>query len=106
MSEISAAQLLSQLRSMAEAAGGGAPLPDDAGSTLDFSDLLSQAVERVNESQQRSSELKKAFQLGDESVDVTQVMIAAQKAGIEFQLMMQVRNKLVNAYKDIMNMQI
>ena len=69
-----------------------------------FSDLLRQAVDSVNETQTRSSELQTAYQLGDSNVDITQVMIQMQKASVSFEAMTQVRNRLVSAYQDIMNM--
>lgn len=106
MTDINPAQMISQLRSMA-AAAGGSPADGGAGPEgANFSDMLSRAVNSVNDAQQESATLKEAFQRGDESVDISRVMIASQKASIEFQLMMQVRNRLVSAYQDIMNMQI
>jgi flagellar hook-basal body complex protein FliE len=48
----------------------------------------------------------RAFQRGSENIDISQVMIASQKASVEFQLMMQARNRLISAYQDIMSMQI
>jgi flagellar hook-basal body complex protein FliE len=105
MTDINASQLIAQLRSMATAAAG-APADTAAGGQVDFSELLAKAVNNVNDSQQQANELKVAFQRGDEGIDISRVMIASQKASIEFQLMMQVRNRLVNAYQDIMNMQI
>ncbi|MCC6301891.1 MAG: flagellar hook-basal body complex protein FliE [Gammaproteobacteria bacterium] len=106
MTDINPTQLISQLRSMA-AAAGGPPAEGGAGAAgVDFSDVLSRAINGVNDSQQESTALKEAFQRGDEGIDVSRVMIASQKASIEFQLMMQVRNRLVSAYQDIMNMQI
>lgn len=71
---------------------------------VSFSDLLKQAVDSVNETQMRSSELQTAYELGDTSVDITQVMIQMQKASVSFEAMTQVRNRLVSAYQDIMNM--
>ena len=105
MTDINASQLIGQLRSMATAAAG-APAQAAGGGQTDFSELLAKAVNSVNDSQQQSNELKVAFQRGDEGIDVSRVMLASQKASIEFQLMMQVRNRLVSAYQDIMNMQI
>ncbi len=107
MTDINASQLIAQLRSMATAAAG-APGAAETGAAapVNFSDLLAKAVDGVNESQQQSAALKEAFQRGDEGIDISRVMIASQKANIEFQLMMQVRNRLVSAYQDIMNMQI
>lgn len=105
MTDINASQLISQLRSMASAAAGApaaAGGPDQGG----FSEMLTKAINSVNDSQQQAAGLKEAFQRGDADIDVNRVMIASQKANIEFQLMMQVRNRLINAYQDIMNMQI
>ena len=66
-----------------------------------FSDMLGQAVGKVNETQQASSQLASAFEVGQ-----TDVMIASQKASVSFQAMTQVRNKLVQAYQDIMQMPV
>lgn len=71
-----------------------------------FSDLMSQAVGKVNEVQQASGAMQKAYLTGDPNVDITDVMIASQKSGVAFDAMVQVRNKLVDAYKDVMNMPV
>lgn len=71
-----------------------------------FSDMLRQAVDSVNETQMQSGALQRAFEMGDPEVDITQVMIQMQKASVSFEAMTQVRNRLVTAYQDIMNMPI
>lgn len=71
-----------------------------------FADMLKEAVNSVNDAQQKSAELQEAFQMGDPEVDITQVMIQMQKASVSFEAMTQVRNRLVSAYQDIMNMPI
>jgi flagellar hook-basal body complex protein FliE len=71
-----------------------------------FSDMLGQAVGKVNETQQVASQLANAFEIGQSGVDITDVMIASQKASVSFQAMTQVRNKLVQAYQDIMQMPV
>ena len=71
-----------------------------------FGDMLKQAVDSVNDTQQKSNELQRAFEMGDPQVDITQVMIQMQKASVSFEAMSQVRNRLVSAYQDIMNMPI
>jgi flagellar hook-basal body complex protein FliE len=71
-----------------------------------FSTLLQQSVDKVNELQQQSGELGKAFELNNPNVSLAEVMIAKQKAGIAFQSVLQVRNKLLSAYKDIMSMPV
>lgn len=71
-----------------------------------FSNIMEQAVNKVNEVQKASSAISKSYLEGDPNVDVTDVMIASQKAGVAFDSMLQVRNKLVEAYRDVMNMPI
>jgi flagellar hook-basal body complex protein FliE len=71
-----------------------------------FGQLLQQAVESVNDTQMQSAELQRAYELGDENVDLTQVMIQMQKASVSFEAMTQVRNRLISAYQDIINMPI
>ncbi|MBC6907102.1 flagellar hook-basal body complex protein FliE [Saccharophagus sp. K07] len=71
-----------------------------------FSDLFSQAVNKVNSVQQASNATSAAYMRGDPNVDITDVMIASQKSTVAFQAMTQVRNKVVEAYKDVMNMPI
>ena len=71
-----------------------------------FSDMLGQAVNKVNETQQASNQLATAFEMGQGGIDLTEVMIASQKASVSFQAMTQVRNKLVQAYQDIMQMPV
>ena len=80
-----------------------APQPVDAPS---FSDLLGQAIGKVHETQQAASEMASAFEMGQGGVDLTEVMIASQKASVSFQAMTQVRNKLVQAYQDIMQIPV
>jgi flagellar hook-basal body complex protein FliE len=71
-----------------------------------FSDMLGQAVNKVNDTQQASSQLATAFEMGKSGIDLTDVMIAAQKSSVSFQAATQVRNKLVQAYQDIMQMPV
>ena len=71
-----------------------------------FGDLMTQAINKVNDVQQTSSSMADAYEKGVAGVDITDVMIASQKASVSFQAMVQVRNKLVDAYKDIMNMPV
>ena len=72
----------------------------------DFSSMLKQAINKVNDVQSESGRLKKGYELGDPNIDITQVMVASQKATIAFEAMKQVRNKFVEAYRDVMNMPI
>lgn len=105
MSDIDINQVLSQLRTMAAAAQGiNANNPPAGGA--DFSSALKSAIDHVNEVQQKAGKLADSFEKGDSSVDLTEVMISLQKARVTFQAMVEVRNKLVTAYQDVMNMSI
>ena len=77
----------------------GQPVPS-------FSDMFRNAVDSVNETQQQSSALATAYEKGDPQVSLSQVMVASQKASVSFQAITQVRNKLVEAYQDIMNIPV
>ena len=107
MSQINADQILAQMRVMAAQAGTPAATPvQTEGNGADFSELLANSINKVNETQQQASDLAEAFETGAENVDLAQVMVALQKANVSFQAMLQVRNKLVEAYKDVMNMPV
>lgn len=71
-----------------------------------FGDLLSDAVNSVNDTQMKSSAMATAYEKGDPSVSLAQVMIQSQKASVSFEALTQVRNKVVKAYEDIMNMPV
>lgn len=71
-----------------------------------FSELLSSAVNGVNEAQKAPSAMKTAYEQGDPNVSITQVMIQSQKASVAFDAVTQVRNKVVKAYEDIMKMPV
>lgn len=77
-----------------------------ASSGLDFAKALKNHLDSVNQMQDHAGQLKEKFSIGDNSVSLSDVMIASQKANITLQTTVQVRNKLVSAYHDIMNMQI
>lgn len=109
MKEIDANQLLLQMRTMAARAGGlDARKGEHIGSTQgpDFASTLKSMVDQVNETQQNAASMAKGFETGSSDADLAQVMIAMQKANLSFQAMTQVRNKLVAAYQDVMNMPV
>jgi flagellar hook-basal body complex protein FliE len=103
---INADTLLTQMRAMAAQAQGQTTATTGAAGQSDFSDILKQSVDKVNDTQMSANKLADAFQAGDPNVQVSEVMVALQKSNVSFQAMLQVRNKLVNAYQDIMNMQV
>jgi len=104
---ITSESLLVQMRAMASAAQAkSAESVAEVGATGEFSELLKQSIDKVNDSQMEASKLADAFQQGDPDVQMSEVMVAMQKSSVSFQAMLQVRNKLVNAYQEIMNMPV
>lgn len=111
MEKIDAQNLMMQMRALSAQAQNQVNQTSSIGPTAGeasqgFADLLKQSIEAVNNQQVKSGVMKDAFERGDESADLTEVMLQAQKASLSFQAMTQVRNKLVEAYKDVMNMPI
>ena len=98
--------LLAQMRVAASAAGLRGVAPGNQPGRVDFSNVLKTSLDGVAQTQAKSETMQKAFVLGDDKVSLSDTMIAMQKAGISFQTTVQVRNKFVQAYNDIMNMQV
>ena len=100
-------QVLVEMRRLAATAQDGLAESEKVQSGgADFASLLKQSVNQVNDMQQTASTMATAFSAGDPNIDVTEVMIALQKAGVAFQAMTEVRNRLVSAYQEIMSMQV
>ena len=91
--------LRAQLRAQAEAA-----LTPETKSTL-FAERMSGALREVANAQNDAATLTKAYELGTEN-DISKVMISQQVSSLGFQLTLNVRNKMLSAYKDIMNMPV
>jgi flagellar hook-basal body complex protein FliE len=98
--------LLSQMRAAVAAAQGQAPKAPTATGGVDFANVLKSSLDGVNQTQRQAEALQNAFVMGDDKVSLSDTMIAMQKASISFQTAVQVRNKVVAAYNDIMNMQV
>ncbi|WP_305095429.1 flagellar hook-basal body complex protein FliE [Croceibacterium aestuarii] len=84
----------------AKAAEGTAPAEPAGGG---FADTLKSALDGVNATQTKASELSAGYERG-EVTDIASVMLARQEAGVAFEATLQVRNKLLSAYQDIMRM--
>lgn len=87
-------------------AGLGGVAPQGGVAKLDFADALKTSLQQVSNTQKHAEELGQRFAMGDDTVSLSDTMIAMQKSSIAFQGTVQVRNKLVSAYHDIMNMQV
>ena len=106
MSDVAINQVLSQMRAMQAMARNESSSSTEANTTAPFSELMSQSIDQVNSSMQESKATAARFESGDPSISLAEVMINAQKASIQFSGMTEVRNKLLTAYKDVMNMPV
>lgn len=107
MNTISADHLLSQIRTM----GQELRPPESASQPArpegpDFGAMLKTTIDAVNDAQKYSSQLKTGFESGTTDKSLAEVMIASQKASLSFRAVTEVRNKLITAYQDIMNMPV
>lgn len=98
-------QMLSELRSASSVAQGKPAQAAQAGGA-DFSQVLKSAIDQVGQAQQQAQQMTESFASGESNVNLQDVMVNLQKANLSFQQMVQVRNKLVTAYQDIMNMPV
>jgi flagellar hook-basal body complex protein FliE len=113
MNTIDVNSLLSQMRTMSARASS----PEVAFSSVsgvsgsnsvggDFGSLLKKSIAAVGESQMQAGRLAAAFERGDQGADLGRTMVAVQKAGLSLGALAEVRNKMVEAYKDVMNMAV
>lgn len=108
--------MMAQLKAASQKPSAAAPLEgisaptvsqkSQAAGRVDFAEVLKSSINQVNQSQTKAEALGKSFAMGDDKVSLSDVMVAGQKANISLQATIQVRNRLVSAYQDIMNMQV
>ncbi len=112
-------QVLARMQAMQEMAASGKTTVDGAGLPLntgtmaamksggvDFGQVLKQAVQEVSDAQNTAQAKAQAFQMGAKDMSLEEVMVSLQKANVAFQGMIAVRNKLVEAYRDVTNLQV
>lgn len=109
MNAIDVQQVLSQIRALqAQAGNRPAPAAEAAGSTAPvaggFGAVLKSSLDQVNLSQASAQKLQESFERGDAGTDLASVMLATSKAQVSFKAVVEVRNRLVSAYQDVMNM--
>ena len=113
MSNMEIDRVLAQIRSISQGGGaggvggvGGARGPAGAPGAVDngFAKLLKQGLDSVNQVQNKATTLQTQFERGVPGVELPQVMLEMQKANISFRALTEVRNKFVDAYREIMNM--
>jgi flagellar hook-basal body complex protein FliE len=117
MSNMQIDSVLAQIRALQQQTKIGAPSiakPDalqGAGAAqgagqVSFASVLKQGLEAVNATQAQASTLAARFERGEPGVELSHVMLESQKASVAFRATVEVRNRLVSAYQDIMNMPI
>ncbi|WP_368565466.1 flagellar hook-basal body complex protein FliE [Pseudoxanthomonas sp. UTMC 1351] len=111
----SVSSILSQIRSYQNQLGTRALEPVQNPGAIDFGqsavvkapsfgETLQNAIQGVNTTQKEAGALAQAFELGDPRADLARVMVAAQQSQVAFRATVEVRNRLVQAYQDVMNM--
>jgi len=116
MSNMQIDSVLSQIRAMAAQVKPQGPLSGSAkGMAADpvsatggdsFATLMKQGLTSVNQAQKSADSLATDFQRGKPGVELADVMVEMQKANVSFRAAVEVRNKMVSAYQEIMNMQV
>ena len=107
MNKINTNELLSQLQVLARQAQQNEIKPvseEKSTNQVQFSELIKNSINEVNDRQMNASDMAKAFELNESDVPLSQVMVEMQKARVSFEALKQVRNQLVDAYREIMNM--
>jgi flagellar hook-basal body complex protein FliE len=101
-------QVLAQIRSLSAQTKVGTSPATQTQQTgpSEFANIMRQGLDSVNQNQMKADELSDAFARGTPGVELPQVMLAGAKANISFHALNEVRNRLVSAYQDIMNMQM
>jgi flagellar hook-basal body complex protein FliE len=82
------------------------PATDGSEADASFAALLKSGIDHVNAQQQQAAALASGFEAGQDGVDLAEVMLASQKAGLAFRALTQIRNQVVSASQDVMRMTI
>jgi len=98
--------VLAQIRELSQRIDGGASPVERTADSEGFSSALKEAIEAVNAHQKSAEGLTERFQAGDPNTSIAEVVVEMQKASISFQAMSEARNRIVDAYREIMNMSV
>jgi flagellar hook-basal body complex protein FliE len=105
MSDIAINQVLAQMRAM-QALANPKATPEAIQGQGNFSNLMQDSIKEVNAAMQESRAMTTRFEMGDPSVSLAEVMVSSQKAGLQFQAVAEIRNRVLSAYKEVMNMPV
>ena len=106
MKPINAEQILSQIRALNAEMQAQVPRPSPEVKGPGFGELLKNSIASVAETQKTAREMAVGYETGTSDASLVEVMVALQEADISFRAMTEVRNKLVAAYQEIMNMPV
>ena len=109
MSSMEINRVLEQIRSLQAQTKVGAPQAGQTQQTSGpsaFASILRQGLDQVSQTEQRANQLSDAFARGTPGVELPQVMLEVSKASVSLRAVSEVRNRLISAYQDIMNMQL
>ena len=112
MSDMNVQQLLAQMRVMEAQAKTQITPPALSVNEVpgvkqtDFSEVLANSINSVNDTVKASSKMAEAFEKGDSNISMAELMVTMEKSSVSFQAVMQVRNRLLTAYQEIMNMPV
>lgn len=106
MNNVKMNTLIQEMQSIANAAKQVESQEVNKTQGADFAELLKTSINNVNDMQKTGSGMAKEYELGNKDIELADVMLQMQKANVSFQAMTQVRNKLITAYQEIMNMQV
>jgi flagellar hook-basal body complex protein FliE len=105
MSQMEIDRVLAQIRSISSQTRLSPPANEtQASAPSEFATMLKKGIDQVNTTEQSATALAAAFDRGTPGVELPQVMLEMQKASVSFRALTEVRNRLVSAYQDIMNM--
>ena len=105
MSDIAINQVLAQMRAM-QALANPQATPEAVQGQGNFSNLMHDSIREVNAAMQESRAMTTRFEMGDPTVSLAEVMVNSQKAGLQFQAVAEIRNRVLSAYKEVMNMPV
>lgn len=105
-------QILNQIRAIRQEAGnqniGAVGKLAETQSTVktNFAEVFTESVNAVSSTQKAAASLAQAFERGDKNVSLAEVMVASQKADVSFTALVEVRNKMIDAYQEVMRMSV
>ena len=105
MSDIAINQVLAQMRAM-QALANPTATPEAVQGQGNSTNYMQDSIKEVNAAMQESRAMTTRFEMGDPTVSLAEVMVNSQKAGLQFQAVAEIRNRVLSAYKEVMNMPV